>query len=1156
MATLSRSHLLRRFEKYNIDEWRDSDKIEDFEVRFVNETKGKGLFSRRKFEKNDFLLFYRGEKISSKRYDELIRNGKNEYVFANLTHKLYIDATEETSGLARFINDCGDDKPNAKAKVHTDVNGQRHIKIVCERPINAGEEITYDYQGEFMPWRKPKSRKRKISESETASTLEVNQSDVEEIEPPLTQEELRHQQELIGEQKRKDYLNMEAETIESNDEEDSVDDSEDLFEGSDENCHESEPPSPPPLHPKPSFSNNKPSEPEPVMINFPLQKRGQRTVEKPHARVRQPPEVSNPPVYPSTASLKKSCSKDKPQATTSLQLVGSITPTNYPNDLFLCLHCNFPMTEAHEMIEHQIECGTRPFKGKTEIVDGKRKHYFLYCTECSALCNRTHFPSMKAHIESVHCKELKCGETYLFFRVDEETEALDVSHSKVLCSNPLEHISPEDQDYEHPIHQLSEESSNELDDEAPTDSRRQLILKNEDTNKLYQCQFCGDSVSWYRSLRRHFEIVHGVKDRKVLSLFQKCHLLALKPMKSRKRFLCTADGCLRLVADKRKHKEEQPTGSYQHPHEPVWQTVNNVWQLPKELTQLAAISETDEQYLTEKTYDFVDFLAKYKIMKEEEMRSGTNSTFTKSNINGKLQKLKQMVIATKGMTEPRRIQDWIKLYPHVTASKTVLNMLLDLQNFIDHFLIQEIGSFQQRIDVMAFKGQIKLLRSNESRRGRSRKQILKTTAGNSLPQPKEVRLLREKILEYLKKKLSEDLTDILESEFRTLTFNIMAILTLRNSARSGTISLFRTEFLDNRDFCESLQLYAIELAPKELNDLRKGPGERKRIEEMQKMLQRTHKNFYCEGVKMQALSAEEMQIVDDFAKLRQKLGKSHQYIFAPLNAPSDLHYESMKSYGKNWARSLPKQHNMPHLKINSTQYRKLMATSWKENISSTLHREALNQHTGHTEETAATYYEVALNKKRNAAVASHYTDLVLNQGLEQDANPTVQGDFGFDEPGPSTRIIPGFLQNQEADDSDISGISELPPSSNGAESELEVETQSSDVEVSSAENVPPTHFPRRVPVSYLRKGNKCSTSRLPMNLEEIAGMIRNRVQRTGRQKYVLDQDNIQTLAELYVQFVQGTRNFSALFRSRNLLMNIDAAKSIFRQISTMRHEKK
>ena len=110
-----------------------------------------------------------------------------------------------------------------------------------------------------------------------------------------------------------------------------------------------------------------------------------------------------------------------------------------------------------------------------------------------------------------------CGETYLFFRVDEETEALDVSHSKLLCSSPLEHISPEAEDYEPPLKRLSKESSNESIDEETADSRRQLI-PSEDSNKLYKCQFSGDSVSWYRS---HFEIVHGVKDKKSTVSFPK-----------------------------------------------------------------------------------------------------------------------------------------------------------------------------------------------------------------------------------------------------------------------------------------------------------------------------------------------------------------------------------------------------------------------------------------------------------------------------------------------------------------------------------------------------------------------------------------------------------------------------------------------------------
>ena len=172
-----------------------------------------------------------------------------------------------------------------------------------------------------------------------------------------------------------------------------------------------------------------------------------------------------------TSTTKKPKTTGRPQTSSSktVQINSKNIPTIYLNHLFLCLHCNFPMTEAHEMIAHQIECSTRAFKEKTETVSGKRKHYFLYCTECSAICNRTHFQIMKAHIRSTHCKGLKCGETYLFFRVEAETEALDVSHSKILCSNPLEHLSPEDQNSEPTLHQLSKKSSNESEDDEDSD---------------------------------------------------------------------------------------------------------------------------------------------------------------------------------------------------------------------------------------------------------------------------------------------------------------------------------------------------------------------------------------------------------------------------------------------------------------------------------------------------------------------------------------------------------------------------------------------------------------------------------------------------------------------------------------------------------------
>ena len=91
------------------------------------------------FLKIDFLLFYRGKRLTKEEYFETMKENRNEYVFAIPTEKIFIDGSDERSGLARFINDCGDGKPNSKIKLHTDKKGERHIKIVCERPIRKGE---------------------------------------------------------------------------------------------------------------------------------------------------------------------------------------------------------------------------------------------------------------------------------------------------------------------------------------------------------------------------------------------------------------------------------------------------------------------------------------------------------------------------------------------------------------------------------------------------------------------------------------------------------------------------------------------------------------------------------------------------------------------------------------------------------------------------------------------------------------------------------------------------------------------------------------------------------------------------------------------------------------------------------------------------------
>ena len=81
MKSLKRSHLQRRFEKYDLDDWTYRDQEEDFEVKLVNNEKGERLFAKTDFLKNDFLLFYRGKRLTKEEYFETMKEDRNEYVF-------------------------------------------------------------------------------------------------------------------------------------------------------------------------------------------------------------------------------------------------------------------------------------------------------------------------------------------------------------------------------------------------------------------------------------------------------------------------------------------------------------------------------------------------------------------------------------------------------------------------------------------------------------------------------------------------------------------------------------------------------------------------------------------------------------------------------------------------------------------------------------------------------------------------------------------------------------------------------------------------------------------------------------------------------------------------------------------------------------------
>jgi len=106
-------------------------------VKVKRSTAGLGLFADEPISRNDFILEYTGEQISTSEADR--RGGK--YLF-ELSDSVVIDG-KGRENIARYINhSC---KPNCETDT---VRGR--IIITARKNIQTGEELTYDYGKEYF----------------------------------------------------------------------------------------------------------------------------------------------------------------------------------------------------------------------------------------------------------------------------------------------------------------------------------------------------------------------------------------------------------------------------------------------------------------------------------------------------------------------------------------------------------------------------------------------------------------------------------------------------------------------------------------------------------------------------------------------------------------------------------------------------------------------------------------------------------------------------------------------------------------------------------------------------------------------------------------------------------------------------------------------
>lgn len=108
-----------------------------FDLRIKQSRTGRGMFAEEKIPRGACIIEYTGRPATAKQ----IRENTGKYLFWT-SSKTMIDGYIP-SNKARFINhSCA---PNCEI----DIKNQR-IYIFAKRPINSGEELTYDYDSEYF----------------------------------------------------------------------------------------------------------------------------------------------------------------------------------------------------------------------------------------------------------------------------------------------------------------------------------------------------------------------------------------------------------------------------------------------------------------------------------------------------------------------------------------------------------------------------------------------------------------------------------------------------------------------------------------------------------------------------------------------------------------------------------------------------------------------------------------------------------------------------------------------------------------------------------------------------------------------------------------------------------------------------------------------
>lgn len=124
-----------------------------FQVKYISDFKGFGVFAKEQFKKEEFLLEYCGENISPE--EAAVRSKKLDcnmiFHFFYKGKQYCIDAASCVDHICQYVNDNNVKDANARMKL-LDIDGRPKLCLFATKDIGVGEELSYPYGDDKNLW--------------------------------------------------------------------------------------------------------------------------------------------------------------------------------------------------------------------------------------------------------------------------------------------------------------------------------------------------------------------------------------------------------------------------------------------------------------------------------------------------------------------------------------------------------------------------------------------------------------------------------------------------------------------------------------------------------------------------------------------------------------------------------------------------------------------------------------------------------------------------------------------------------------------------------------------------------------------------------------------------------------------------------------------